>query len=54
MEVQIRENITPIGDGNGKDRINTKTRINKREYNSDRRRKPLYFLKSFKLAFFNI
>ena len=45
LEIEIRENITPRGDGNFKmsctDTIYPD--LDKREYNSERRRKLLYY-----------
>ena len=38
---KIRKNITPIGDGNVKGLLLEKDMRNKKEYNSDRRRKLL-------------
>ena len=35
----IRENITPRGDGNAFEKLNIYPPLNKREYNSERRRK---------------
>mgnify|MGYP001686194998 CR=1 FL=1 len=49
QEKQIRENITPRGDGNFKKEFIDGNYLNKREYNSERRRK--LFLETFVLLF---